>query len=126
LISALLRASEHSQTLNPSFPKTPLNPQASKEDVILSLRRLSKAAMGGAPRTTSAYRGVSLHMKGKWEARISVAGSKKYKYVLCVAILLYDQRACQLLRVCLLLLQTDPNPHLLNPLNPPTQVPRPP
>ena len=84
MISALLRASEHSQTLNPSFPKTPLNPQASKEDVILSLRRLSKAALGGPPRSASAYRGVSLHQKGKWEARIGLPGAKKYKCALRV------------------------------------------
>lgn len=49
--------------------------QVSKEELILSLRRQSK---GGA-KSSSQYRGVTRHQKGKWESRIGQAQAKKYK-----------------------------------------------
>lgn len=42
-----------------------------------SLRKQSR----GAQKTSSQYRGVTKHMKGKWEARIGQMVGRKYKSV---------------------------------------------
>lgn len=42
-----------------------------------SLRKQSR----GAQKTSSQYRGVTKHMKGKWEARIGQMVGRKYKWV---------------------------------------------
>lgn len=49
--------------------------QVSKEEVVQSLRKQSR----GAQKTSSQYRGVTKHMKGKWEARIGQMVGRKYK-----------------------------------------------
>jgi hypothetical protein len=50
-----------------------------KNDLVLSLRRQSK---GGQPKKSSSkYRGVTKHQKGKWEARIGNLIGKKYRYL---------------------------------------------
>ena len=46
-----------------------------KEEVVMNLRRQSK----GFRKTSSQYRGVTLHQKGKWEARIGQLVGRKYK-----------------------------------------------
>jgi hypothetical protein len=46
-----------------------------KEEVVQNLRRQSK----GYQRTSSQFRGVTRHQKGKWEARIGQMVGKKYK-----------------------------------------------
>ena len=48
--------------------------QASKEEVVQSLREQGK----GAKKTSSQYRGVSKHQKGKWEARIGKMVGRKW------------------------------------------------
>ncbi|KAK9916825.1 hypothetical protein WJX75_007474 [Coccomyxa subellipsoidea] len=48
-----------------------------KEEVVQNLRRQSK----GYQKTSSQFRGVTLHQKGKWEARIGQMVGKKYKYL---------------------------------------------
>ena len=52
--------------------------QVSKEEVVQSLRKQSR----GAQKTSSQYRGVTKHQKGKWEARISQMVGRKYKSAL--------------------------------------------
>lgn len=52
--------------------------QVSKEEVVQSLRKQSR----GAQKTSSQYRGVTKHQKGKWEARIGQMVGRKYKSVL--------------------------------------------
>lgn len=49
--------------------------QVSKEEVVQSLRKQSR----GAQKTSSQYRGVTKHQKGKWEARIGQMVGRKYK-----------------------------------------------
>ena len=49
--------------------------QLSKEEVVLNLRKQSK----GNQQNSSQYRGVTLHQKGKWEARIGALVGRKYK-----------------------------------------------
>ena len=49
--------------------------QVTKEEVVQTLRRQSK----GFQKTSSQYRGVTRHQKGKWEARIGQMVGKKYK-----------------------------------------------
>lgn len=49
--------------------------QISKEEVIQNLRRQSR----GHQQNSSQYRGVTLHQKGKWEARIGTLVGRKYK-----------------------------------------------
>lgn len=49
--------------------------EVTKEELILSLRKQSK----GYNKSTSHYRGVTRHQKGKWEARIGQLIGKKYK-----------------------------------------------
>lgn len=49
--------------------------EVSKEELILSLRKQSK----GYNKSTSHYRGVTRHQKGKWEARIGQLIGRKYK-----------------------------------------------
>ncbi|GMH37567.1 hypothetical protein BSKO_05440 [Bryopsis sp. KO-2023] len=51
--------------------------EVTKEELILSLRKQSK----GYNKSTSHYRGVTRHQKGKWEARIGQLIGKKYKYL---------------------------------------------
>ena len=51
--------------------------QITKEEVIQNLRRQSR----GHQQNSSQYRGVTLHQKGKWEARIGTLIGRKYKYV---------------------------------------------
>ncbi|KAK9810015.1 hypothetical protein WJX72_003347 [[Myrmecia] bisecta] len=51
--------------------------EVTKEEVVLSLRRQSK----GFQKTSSQFRGVTHHQKGKWEARIGQMVGKKYKYL---------------------------------------------
>ena len=51
--------------------------QVTKEEVVQTLRRQSK----GFQKTSSQYRGVTRHQKGKWEARIGQMVGKKYKWV---------------------------------------------
>ncbi|KAL3140248.1 hypothetical protein ABBQ38_004520 [Trebouxia sp. C0009 RCD-2024] len=51
--------------------------EVSKEEVVQSLRKQSR----GAQKTSSQYRGVTKHMKGKWEARIGQMVGRKYKYL---------------------------------------------
>lgn len=53
--------------------------EVTKEELILSLRKQSK----GYNKSTSHYRGVTRHQKGKWEARIGQLIGRKYKYVGC-------------------------------------------
>ncbi|EIE26480.1 AP2-domain-containing protein [Coccomyxa subellipsoidea C-169] len=48
-----------------------------KEEVVQNLRRQSK----GYQKTSSQFRGVTRHQKGKWEARIGQMVGKKYKYL---------------------------------------------
>ncbi|CAL8466784.1 g6320 [Coccomyxa elongata] len=48
-----------------------------EEEVVQNLRRQSK----GYQKTSSQYRGVTRHQKGKWEARIGQMVGKKYKYL---------------------------------------------
>ena len=50
--------------------------QVTKEEVVQTLRRQSK----GFQKTSSQYRGVTRHQKGKWEARIGQMVGKKYKW----------------------------------------------
>ena len=45
--------------------------------MVQSLRKQSR----GAQKTSSQYRGVTKHMKGKWEARIGQMVGRKYKWV---------------------------------------------
>ena len=52
--------------------------QVSKEEVVQSLRKQSR----GAQKTSSQYRGVTKHQKGKWEARIGQMVGRKYKSVI--------------------------------------------
>ena len=49
--------------------------QVTEEEVVQSLRKQSR----GAQRTSSQYRGVTKHQKGKWEARIGQMVGRKYK-----------------------------------------------
>ncbi len=49
--------------------------QVTKEEVVHNLRRQSK----GYQKTSSQFRGVTRHQKGKWEARIGQMIGKKYK-----------------------------------------------
>lgn len=49
--------------------------QVTKEEVVKNLRQQSK----GYQKTSSQYRGVTRHQKGKWEARIGQMIGKKYK-----------------------------------------------
>lgn len=49
--------------------------QVTEEEVVQNLRRQSK----GYQKTSSQYRGVTRHQKGKWEARIGQMVGKKYK-----------------------------------------------
>ena len=49
--------------------------QVSKEEVVQSLRKQSR----GAQKTSSQFRGVTKHQKGKWEARIGQMVGRKYK-----------------------------------------------
>ncbi|CAL5227388.1 g10341 [Coccomyxa viridis] len=51
--------------------------EVTKEEVVQTLRRQSK----GFQKTSSQYRGVTRHQKGKWEARIGQMVGKKYKYL---------------------------------------------
>ncbi|DBA95939.1 hypothetical protein WJX77_004025 [Trebouxia sp. C0004] len=51
--------------------------EVSKEEVVQSLRKQSR----GAQKTSSQYRGVTKHQKGKWEARIGQMVGRKYKYL---------------------------------------------
>ena len=53
----------------------PLATQVTKEEVVQNLRRQSK----GYQKTSSQFRGVTRHQKGKWEARIGQMIGKKYK-----------------------------------------------
>ena len=59
----------------------------SKEEVVQSLRKQSR----GAQKTSSQYRGVTKHQKGKWEARIGQMVGRKYKSALspCAPITSY-------------------------------------
>ena len=50
--------------------------QVTREEVVQTLRRQSK----GFQKTSSQYRGVTRHQKGKWEARIGQMVGKKYKW----------------------------------------------
>lgn len=54
-----------------------LSLQITKEEVIQNLRRQSR----GHQQNSSQYRGVTLHQKGKWEARIGTLIGRKYKFV---------------------------------------------
>ena len=58
-----------------------LRTQVTKEEVVQTLRRQSK----GFQKTSSQYRGVTRHQKGKWEARIGQMVGKKYKWALLPA-----------------------------------------
>lgn len=49
--------------------------QLTKDEVVQNLRRQSK----GNHQNSSLYRGVTLHQKGKWEARIGTLVGRKYK-----------------------------------------------
>ena len=51
--------------------------QVTKEEVVQTLRRQSKGLH--PQKTSSQYRGVTRHQKGKWEARIGQMVGKKYK-----------------------------------------------
>ena len=64
------------------------SPQVAREDLIQHLRRVSRNAgpggqgPGGGSGTSSAFRGVSRHAKGRWESRIGlppVDGKRRYK-----------------------------------------------
>ena len=55
-----------------------------RDELIQFLRRVSRSAAptGGSSGTSSAYRGVSRHAKGRWEARIGLApveGKRRYR-----------------------------------------------
>jgi hypothetical protein len=63
---------------------------------VLSLRRQSK----GNHKTSSLYRGVTRHQKGKWEARIGQMIGRKYKCALhgntfCLLECMGSQRWCR-------------------------------
>ncbi len=49
--------------------------QLTKEELIMSLRKQSR----GNSKSSSQYRGVTRHQKGKWEARIGQMAGRKYK-----------------------------------------------
>ena len=49
--------------------------QVTAEEVVQTLRRQSK----GFQKTSSVFRGVTKHQKGKWEGRIGQMVGKKYK-----------------------------------------------
>lgn len=51
--------------------------EVTKEDLILSLRKQSR----GCSKSSSQYRGVTRHQKGKWEARIGHMMGRKYRYL---------------------------------------------
>lgn len=67
-----------------------LHAQVTKEEVVQTLRRQSK----GFQKTSSQYRGVTRHQKGKWEARIGQMVGKKYKWAQLLT-------ACMLRTPCL-------------------------
>lgn len=48
-----------------------------EDELVLSLRRQSK----GFTRGSSRFRGVTKHMKGRWEARIGTLTGRKYRYL---------------------------------------------
>jgi hypothetical protein len=74
-------------------PLSHLAPKVGREELIQFLRRNSRNSIppgggaaagggGGGSATSSAYRGVSRHAKGRWEARIGltpVDGKRRYK-----------------------------------------------
>jgi hypothetical protein len=62
------------QSPDSDFPVCEM-PEVTKEEVVQNLRRQSK----GYQKTSSQFRGVTLHQKGKWEARIGQMVGKKYK-----------------------------------------------
>jgi len=55
--------------------------QVNERELILSLRRQSKGPVGVTKKSSSKFRGVTKHQKGKWEARIGQLVGKKYKYL---------------------------------------------
>ncbi len=74
--------------------------QVTKEEVVQTLRRQSK----GFQKTSSQYRGVTRHQKGKWEARIGQMVGKKYKWALlpmtCDARMLWLSCHCTSIQSC--------------------------
>lgn len=67
----------------PPSPVCP--PQVGREELIQFLRRTSRSsAPPGGGGASSAYRGVSRHAKGRWEARIGLSpvdGKRRYRYL---------------------------------------------
>lgn len=83
LASCLLDLPPHKHTQHPLLKTT--TPQVGKEELIQFLRRTSRGSgPQGGNGTSSAYRGVSKHVKGRWEARIGLApvdGKRRYRWV---------------------------------------------
>jgi hypothetical protein len=78
-------------TIKPLATNPPAQPpQVGREELIQFLRRTSRgngaasqAGGGGAGGGSSTYRGVSRHVKGRWEARIGLApvdGKRRYRW----------------------------------------------
>ena len=69
----------------PPLPTALPLPQVGREELIQFLRRTSRTtapSTAGTSATSSMYRGVSRHAKGRWEARIGLApvdGKRRYK-----------------------------------------------
>ena len=72
IITILIRQDNHCDGHVPDLA------QVTKEEVVQNLRRQSK----GYQKTSSQFRGVTRHQKGKWEARIGQMVGKKYKCAL--------------------------------------------